>query len=81
MSGVMVVLDSTITASYPRLAKSFGSTNPSPADCDGLIAEQIVVVFWTSLSELNSRMLNDDERSVMNGTEEEEGGIIAQAPT
>jgi hypothetical protein len=24
-------------------------------------------------------MLNDDERSVMNGTEEEEGGIIAQA--
>lgn len=25
-------------------------------------------------------MLNVDERCVMNGTEEEEGGIIAQAP-
>ena len=35
-SGEVLVLDSTITASYPRFAKSFGSVNPSrPIVIDG----------------------------------------------
>jgi hypothetical protein len=76
----MTGFDSTMTASYGRLAASRGNAAASFAVVMLASLKACLNWLWISGSLLSNKMLNTEEESVMKAvTQPEEGRIIAQS--